>query len=549
MTPRWLLLLLVLLLPASSAAQITPGGQVEFRNAGVPVGTSNILNCESGCTFALSGGISGLTVTGGVGGGGAQGPPGPTGPTGPAGPTGPPGPTGATGAKGDTGQQGVAGTPGATGPQGVKGDTGNTGATGAQGAAGVQGPIGPTGPQGPTGATGPSGPGSVTQVTGSNLSPLFNLSITNSTTTPTLTFSLIAQGSKTVWSNITGSSANASFQPMDDFFDAQLLTTQGQVAVRNATRWTGLLPGNAGEVLTSRGAGANLQWQPRAAGPPCGRLTLTSGIPVTTADVSGATTIYYTPYLCDSLALWNGTYWATASFTEPTLNIAGQPAGKPYDVFAFLNGSVVTLELLAWTNDVTRATNVGLTDGRWTKNGDKTRLLLGTFYTSGLGTTEDSGGGLGVTAKRLLSNVYNRVARSMFVGETTASWPYVGTFRQANNSATNQLQFVLSIANEAVEAEVLALVADDGTVPTRTLSPGIGVDTNAANSANVKGAGPNGVANTVTQMVAGWRGTLAPGNHLLVWVERASGASGVTWYGNNGAAAAYQAGIRGVVWQ
>jgi hypothetical protein len=383
----------------------------------------------------------------------------------------------------------------------------------------------------------------VTQVIGSNLSPLFNLSITNPTTTPTLNFSLIAQSSKTVWSNIGGSSANASFQPMDDFFDAQLATTQGQVAVRNATRWTGLLPGNAGEVLTSRGAGANLQWQARASSIPCGRLTLTSGIPITTSDVSGATTIYYTPYICDSVALWNGTYWSTTSFTEPTLNIAGQPAGKPYDVFAFLNGSVVTLELLAWTNDLTRATNVGLTDGRWTKNGDKTRLLLGTFYTSGLGTTEDS------LAKRLLSNVYNRVARTMYVAEATASWNYVGTFRQANGNTANQLQFVLSVANEAVQAEVLALASQDGTIPTRVLSAGIGVDTNSANSALLKGSGPSSVTNTIMQMYASWRGHLAPGNHLLVWVERASGASGVTWYGNNAVAAAFQAGISGEVWQ
>jgi hypothetical protein len=360
---------------------------------------------------------------------------------------------------------------------------------------------------------------------------------------------LATQANLTLLSNVSGSTASPAANTMSATLDATIGSTQGSLLVRTSTGWVLLGPGNDNDVLSSRGAAANLAWAPVQMGPPCGRLTLTSGIPVTTNDVTGATTIYYTPYLCNTITLWNGTRWLTTAFTEPTLNIAGQPAGKPYDVYAFLSGGVVTLELLAWTNDLTRATNVAITDGRWTKSTDKTRLLLGTFYTSGLGTTEDSGGGLGVTAKRLLSNVYNRVARSMFVGENTASWTYVGTFRQANNSTINQLQFVLSLSNEAVEAEAMALVADDGTVPTRTLSPGIGVDTNAANSANLKGAGPNGVANTITQMWAGWRGTLAPGNHLLIWVERASGASGVTWYGNNSAAAAFQAGIRGVVWQ
>ena len=42
---------------------------------------------------------------------------------------------------------------------------------------------------------------------------------------------------------------------------------------------------------------------------PNGRLTLTSGTPVTTNDVTAATTIYYTPYKGNAIQLYNGTNW------------------------------------------------------------------------------------------------------------------------------------------------------------------------------------------------------------------------------------------------
>src|SRR5574337_954655 len=49
---------------------------------------------------------------------------------------------------------------------------------------------------------------------------------------------------------------------------------------------------------------------------PGGRLTLTSGTPVTTSDVTGATTVYYTPYLHNLIPLWDGQNWAPVEFSE-----------------------------------------------------------------------------------------------------------------------------------------------------------------------------------------------------------------------------------------
>jgi hypothetical protein len=256
-----------------------------------------------------------------------------------------------------------------------------------------------------------------------------------------------------------------------------------------------------------------------------------------TSDVSGATTIYYLPYVCDTLPLWNGALWVITPVTFASVSIAGQPTGKPYDVFGVLSGNALALEVLAWTDDTTRATSVAFNDGRWVKSTDKSRLLLGTFYTTDSST------------KRYLANVYNRVARPMLVTEATASWTYTGAMRQANGSTANQLNFVISVADQPQEADVLGLVSEDGSAPTRTLSVGVGLDSTTTASFNLKGSMPVGTAGQIMQIQGAWRGYFAPGRHFLAWLERASGAGTVTWYGTNASAANFQAGIRGVVWQ
>ena len=149
-----------------------------------------------------------------------------------------------------------------------------------------------------------------------------------------------------------------------------------------------------------------------------GRLTLESGVPVSTTDQSAKTTIYYTPFVHNIISLWDGANWVPTEFTETSLALGTITSAKPYDVFGYLSGGALTLELLAWTDDTTRATAVTIQDGRYCKSGDKTRLLLGAFYTTATTTTEDS------QKHRYLSNVYNKVGRRCFVsvaGETTTS--------------------------------------------------------------------------------------------------------------------------------
>lgn len=175
---------------------------------------------------------------------------------------------------------------------------------------------------------------------------------------------------------------------------------------------------------------------------PGGRLTLESGVPISTSDQTAKTMMYYTPYVHNIVNLWDGSEWTPVEFSETSLALGTLTSGKPYDVFGYLSGGALTLESLVWTSDTARATAVTLQDGRYCKSGDKTRLLLGTFYTQSTTTTEDS------EEYRLVSNVYNRVPRRLFKDATaSSSHTYtVNTPRQYNNGTGDlSVKFVASV--------------------------------------------------------------------------------------------------------
>src|SRR3990167_6078136 len=70
-----------------------------------------------------------------------------------------------------------------------------------------------------------------------------------------------------------------------------------------------------------------------------GRLTLTSGVPVTTVSVTDATTIYFTPYVGNRCALCDGANWRHVTFSETSLSLGTNAANTNWDVFAYLAGT------------------------------------------------------------------------------------------------------------------------------------------------------------------------------------------------------------------
>lgn len=112
-----------------------------------------------------------------------------------------------------------------------------------------------------------------------------------------------------------------------------------------------------------------------------GRLTLTSGVPVTTSDVTGST-LYFTPYNGNLISLYASTFWKSFPLTQLSLNIVALTSNTLYDVFVYDNAGTLTLEAVAWNAPsgaaVTTITNAS---PRVVNTGNTTGLVAGNFVT------------------------------------------------------------------------------------------------------------------------------------------------------------------------
>jgi hypothetical protein len=277
-----------------------------------------------------------------------------------------------------------------------------------------------------------------------------------------------------------------------------------------------------------------------------GRLTLTTAVPVTTADVLAATTIYFTPYKGNRIALYNGsTGWILRTFSELSLAVPATTS-QMYDMFAFDNSGVVAIEALAWTNDTTRATALVLQNGVLVKSGATTRRYIGSFRTTTVsGQTEDS------LAKRYVWNYYNRVRRAMRAAlETTDSWTYTtATFRQANANAANQLDFIIGVSEDLIEALVAASAANSQAAAAsskKIVSVGLDSTTTASSDAINSLDSPVGsTASPANSIFSRYKGNPPAGRHFLAWLEYSEAVGTGVWYGDSGLPGISQSGISG----
>jgi hypothetical protein len=293
---------------------------------------------------------------------------------------------------------------------------------------------------------------------------------------------------------------------------------------------------------------------------PGGRLTLTTLTPVTTSDVTGATTVRYAPYKSNKVPLYDGTTWALNSvateLSQTTADNTKSPAAvannSNYDVFVWSDsGTLRATRGPAWTSDTARGTGAGTTelervDGRYVNKvsitngpGAQRGLYVGTIRSDGSAQINDS------LAKRHVWNAYHRVMRAMLVTEPTNTWNYSTlALRQANGNAANQLDFVRGLDEDGVRATVLSR-AFNSTATVRLVYTGIGLDSTSAIAA---GSLTNSASSTNTmtaQMTAFYSGLPGLGRHLLTWLESGNGADTQTWEGDGGAPTLVQTGIHG----
>ena len=74
-----------------------------------------------------------------------------------------------------------------------------------------------------------------------------------------------------------------------------------------------------------------------------GRLTLESGVAVSTTNQTAKTTVYFTPYIGTNISLYDGSDWDIFTFGELSLSISGYTADTNYDIFVYDNSGTLTL--------------------------------------------------------------------------------------------------------------------------------------------------------------------------------------------------------------
>lgn len=257
-----------------------------------------------------------------------------------------------------------------------------------------------------------------------------------------------------------------------------------------------------------------------------GRLTLVSGTPVPTSDVTAATTVYFTPYRGTKIVL-------STNGTEELLNFSETSVAVPsttntlFDVFAYSNSGTLALETLSWVDDSTRATDITTFKGIYVKSGDETRRYLGTGRTTAVsGQTEDS------RAKRFLWNLYNRKERTLLKQELTDSWTTSpGGWQSANADTTNRVEIVVGIRGPHVSLKLhgLAVPAGDGEGEI-----GIGKSSTSTLASNVVGGYINYFTPQYISGMVSYEDNPSPGYTYYQWLDSASHSGNMEFYGGTG---------------
>lgn len=204
---------------------------------------------------------------------------------------------------------------------------------------------------------------------------------------------------------------------------------------------------------------------------PQGRVTLTSATPVLTATVTGATTVYYTPYTGNVVPIYDGTNFVPTAFaevsqatTDNTKSPAAVAASSVYDLFCWTDsGTNRCTRGPVWTNATTRSAGTALVrvNGIYLNNASITNgpaasrgTYVGTIASNGSSTIDyilGASASGGTAAVLNVDNMYNRVLIQTSVTDSGAGYAYPSiTVRQARASAGNQASFVIGQPESSV---------------------------------------------------------------------------------------------------
>jgi hypothetical protein len=305
---------------------------------------------------------------------------------------------------------------------------------------------------------------------------------------------------------------------------------------------------------------------------PGGRLTLTSGVPVLTSDVTAATTVYYTPYKHNMIAVPDGTRWVRKFFTElsqalsdATKSPSAAAVSSNYDMFVWDDAGTLRLSRgPAWSSLTARGTGAGTTELDTLHGVEINKVAItngpaagrgvyvGTISTSATGANGQlnmmfaPAAALGGSNNRLdVWNAFNRVQMTSAVRDSTDTWNYASaTLRAKNNSNLNRLTFVRGLDEDSVSA-VAAITT--GSANTSVGQVAIGLDsTSAFASGCVTGLCnmSTGSATFYSSAVSHYAGLPGIGSHFLQELEASNfAAASIAFKGDNGTPALLQSGM------
>lgn len=268
--------------------------------------------------------------------------------------------------------------------------------------------------------------------------------------------------------------------------------------------------------------------------PPQCRLTLTTGVPVTTTDVLAATTVYVTPYRGNRITLFTSSSefnpWKTYLLKEDIAIAVPAVANKNYDVYLYDAGDGdLVAEAVAWTNDTTRATALATVTDVPLKTGALDRLFIGSFRTTAVaGQTEDS------DLNRFVSNMYNRVRRKLKTNPPNQTWNHPGGgYQVADNDPVNNVVHWLFAYND-MKYRLLCVHISSGV----QVFNGMGVNTIAAFTAlDIWNGAQTGTTPSADYIMEYERiGYVAPfqnGYNYCAWLEYLAGGVARPNYGFN----------------
>lgn len=328
------------------------------------------------------------------------------------------------------------------------------------------------------------------------------------------------------------------------------------IYLSSSNLYKAVLQDSSGNTIWTTDPLSFTQTVPTAVYTPQGRLTLASGSPVMTSNQLAATTIYYTPYVGNQIPVYDGTSFSGLTFTELSNLTAQSSTGSAgpaavttnsnYDLFVWSNNGVATLTRgPAWTSDTARGTGAGTTEltrvygvlvnANAITNGPAANkgTYVGTVRSNGSSQIDWQQGAIaanGTAALLGVWNMYNRVAVSGVIGDTTDSWTYAGAaFRAANGSNTMRCSFVQGWTEDYVTARYDVPAAASGAIAIN----GIGLNsTTAAATNSTKGVWNPGVTTAIITIGATAAAQVLGWNYLQALENNSVGTA--TFYGDGG---------------